>query len=120
MASGPADRILAWLRGATAPLSGEELATRLGMSRAAVFKHVEALRARGYGIEAHHAQGYRLKATPDRLDATELVPRLHGSWRRVEWHAALDSTQRRATELARDGAEEGTTVVAETQTAGRG
>jgi len=115
-----ADRIVAWLRTSTAPVSGEELAGRLGMSRAAVFKHIEALRARGYTIEASHAQGYRLTATPDRLDETELAPHLSGSWRRVEWHARLDSTQRRARELARDGAPEGTVVVAEEQTAGRG
>ena len=115
-----ADRILAWLRAANAPVSGEELARRLGVSRAAVFKQVEALRARGYGIEAGHAQGYVLAATPDRLDATELGPRLTGCWRRIEWHAEVDSTQRVARELARDGAPEGTVVIAEAQSAGRG
>jgi BirA family biotin operon repressor/biotin-[acetyl-CoA-carboxylase] ligase len=118
--ASPADRILAWLRAATTPLSGEELAERLGISRAAVFKHVEALRARGYTIDAHHAQGYVLAGRPDRLDATELAPHLTGTWRRIEWHAELDSTQRLARELALAGAEEGTAVVAETQTAGRG
>jgi BirA family biotin operon repressor/biotin-[acetyl-CoA-carboxylase] ligase len=118
--SATADRILAWLRAATAPLSGEELAARLGISRAAVFKHVEALRQRGYAIDAAHAHGYVLAGTPDRLDATELGPHLHGTWRRVEWHAEVDSTQEVARALARAGAEEGTIVVAETQTAGRG
>jgi BirA family transcriptional regulator, biotin operon repressor / biotin---[acetyl-CoA-carboxylase] ligase len=116
----PADRILARLRAATGPVSGEELAATLGVSRAAVFKHIEALRARGYEIAADHAQGYRLVAAPDRLDATELGPRLRGSWRRVEWRAEVDSTQQVARELARSGAEEGTVVIAETQTAGRG
>jgi len=48
----PADEILARLRAATAPVSGEALAEQLGMSRAAVFKHVEALRTRGYAIAA--------------------------------------------------------------------
>jgi BirA family biotin operon repressor/biotin-[acetyl-CoA-carboxylase] ligase len=116
----PADRILAWLRGASAPVSGADIATRLGISRAAVFKHVEALRARGYGIDAEHAQGYVLTGIPDRLDATELGPRLTGTWRRVVWLAETDSTQRVARDLARDGAEEGTIVIAESQTAGRG
>ena len=116
----PAEQILIWLRAATDPVSGEDLAERLGISRAAIFKHVEALRARGYTIDSEHAQGYVLTATPDRLDATELVPRLTGSWRRIEWHAETDSTQRVARDLARDGAEEGTVVVAEAQTAGRG
>src|SRR5690349_11075459 len=120
MPASVADRILAWLRASPASLSGEEIAARLGISRAAVFKHVEALRARGYAIDAHHSRGYVLTGTPDRLDATELGRHLTGTWRRIEWHAELDSTQRRARELASAGADEGAIVVAETQTAGRG
>jgi len=116
----PSEQILGWLRAATSPMSGEVLAERLGISRAAVFKHVEALRARGYTIASEHAQGYVLGATPDRLDAIELGPHLTGTWRRIEWHAEIDSTQRRARELGQDGADEGTVVVAEAQTAGRG
>ena len=113
-------RILAALRTATAALSGEELAGVLGISRAAVHKHVEALREQGYTVEAVHAQGYRLRATPDRLGPEELAPHLTGSWRTIAWHASVDSTQRRAHELAAGGAAEGTFVVAERQTAGRG
>jgi len=116
----PADEILACLRAATAPVSGEALAARLGISRAAVFKHVEGLRARGYAISAEQAKGYVLTATPDRLDAAELGPRLTGSWRDVVWRAEVDSTQRVARELARAGAGEGTVVVAEAQSVGRG
>jgi BirA family transcriptional regulator, biotin operon repressor / biotin---[acetyl-CoA-carboxylase] ligase len=116
----PSERILGWLRGAPSPLSGEVLAERLGISRAAVFKHVEALRGRGYAIASEHAQGYVLTATPDRLDETELGPHLTGTWRRIEWHAEIDSTQRRARELGHEGAPEGAVVVAEAQTAGRG
>ena len=118
--AAPADRILAWLRSAAVPVSGEELARRLGVSRAAVHKHVEALRARGYGIDARPAAGYVLSQVPDRLDANELLPHLTGRWRQIVWLAETDSTQRVARELARDGAAEGTTVIAEAQTAGRG
>jgi BirA family biotin operon repressor/biotin-[acetyl-CoA-carboxylase] ligase len=116
----PAERILAWLRASAAPLSGEELARRLGCSRAAVWKHVAALRARGYAIAARHARGYVLAAVPDRLGPAELAPHLTGAWRRIEWRAETDSTQRLARELARAGAAEGTCVIAEAQTAGRG
>jgi len=118
--SSPADHILETLRKATTPVSGELLADQLGISRAAIFKHVEALRARGYTIASEHAQGYVLKATPDRLDATELGPRLTGSWRAIEWHQEIDSTQRRARELGQEGSAEGAVVIAEAQTAGRG
>lgn len=116
----PAEQILAWLRAADGPVSGAELARRLGCSRAAVWKHVAALRRAGYAIGARRAAGYQLTAAPDRLGPAELAPHLRGSWRRIEWRDELDSTQRLARELARGGAEEGTTVIAERQTAGRG
>lgn len=119
-ADGPDERIIAWLRRAAAPVSGQELARRLGMSRAAVWKHVAALRAQGYGIVAHHAAGYTLAHMPDVLTAAVLAPHLQGTWRRIEWLAETDSTQRVARDLARGGAPEGTTVFAEAQTAGRG
>jgi BirA family biotin operon repressor/biotin-[acetyl-CoA-carboxylase] ligase len=116
----PSERILGWLRDAQVPLSGEELARRLGCSRAAVWKHIASLRRAGYRIEPSHARGYTLLGSPDRLGPAELVPRLTGRWRDVVWRAELDSTQRLARERARAGAPEGTIVIAEAQTAGRG
>jgi len=115
-----AERILGWLRDASAPLSGEELARRLGCSRTAVWKHVASLRRRGYVITAHHAQGYAIAGLPDRLGPAELAPHLTGSWRDVVWRSEIDSTQRLARERARAGAAEGTVVIAEAQTSGRG
>jgi BirA family biotin operon repressor/biotin-[acetyl-CoA-carboxylase] ligase len=113
-------RILTWLRAADGALSGEELARRLGCSRAAVWKRVAGLRRQGYKIEGRHADGYALAGTPDRLGPGELAPYLTGTWRDIRWQAEVDSTQRVARELARAGAAEGTTVIAERQTAGRG
>ena len=114
------ERIVAWLRTAGAPLSGEELARRLGCSRAAVWKQISVLRGLGYRIEARRAQGYALARAPDRLGPAELEPHLTGHWHDVRWLAETDSTQRVARELARAGAAEGTVVIAEAQTAGRG
>lgn len=118
--SDPDRRILERLRGAAAPVSGEDLAAMLRCSRAAVWKRIAALRAQGYRIEAQHAAGYVLAATPDRLCPAELAPHLRGEWRDVHWLARVDSTQQVARDLARGGAAEGTMVVAEEQTAGRG
>jgi BirA family transcriptional regulator, biotin operon repressor / biotin---[acetyl-CoA-carboxylase] ligase len=115
-----AEQILVWLRAADGPVSGAELARRLGCSRTAVWKHVAALRRAGYAITARRAEGYELAGVPDRVGPTELAPHLTGSWRRIEWRDELDSTQRLARELARGGADEGTTVIAERQTTGRG
>src|SRR5439155_1499152 len=55
-----------------------------------------------------------------RLGPAELAPHLTGRWRDVRWLAETDSTQRVARELARDGVAEGTVVIAEAQSAGRG
>jgi BirA family biotin operon repressor/biotin-[acetyl-CoA-carboxylase] ligase len=114
------ERILGWLRGATGAVSGEELARRLGCSRAAVWKRVGGLRRQGYRIAARPGGGYALEGAPDRLGPAELAPHLRGSWREIHWLREVDSTQRVARELARAGAAEGTTVIAERQTAGRG
>ena len=114
------ERIVAWLRAARGPLSGQELARRLGVSRAAVWKRIAVLRARGYRIEGRPAGGYALAVVPDRLGPAELAPHLTGRWRDVHWLEETESTQLVARDLARGGAPEGTTVIAERQTAGRG
>ncbi len=103
-------------------VSGEAISDKLGLTRAAVWKHVEALRGQGYRIDAIPARGYRLAGIPDRLTALELRPLLntHDLGRVVHWFEELGSTNDRAKELADEGAEHGEVVVAEAQTAGRG
>jgi len=119
---GPA-RVLESLRRAEGRVcSGEKLSTDQGVSRAQIWKHVERLREHGYGIEAVPGGGYRLSATPDRLYPEEIQAGLETRWlaREIRWFDSTDSTNRVALELARAGADHGTTIVAEGQTAGRG
>ena len=40
--------------------SGEQIGRELGISRAAVWKHIAALRKEGHIIESHRRRGYRL------------------------------------------------------------
>lgn len=103
-------------------VSGEALSTRLGVSRAQVWKHVSSLRKRGYEIEGEPGGGYRLRGTPDRLYAAEVQLGLETRWlaQRIEHLEETASTNHVAFELGRDGAPAGTTVIAESQTAGRG
>ena len=103
-------------------VSGAALSDKLGLSRTAVWKHVEQLRRLGYKIEAQPARGYRLVEVPDRLTALELLPLLatRELGRTVHHHETIDSTNRAAFELAQDGAYHGELVVAEAQTAGKG
>ena len=100
-------------------LSGQELSRQLGISRAAVWKAVEGLRRQGYDIEARSGLGYRL-AAGDRLDRREVAAYLTAP--RDDWQvfSQVDSTNTLCKRLAADGAADGTVVIADTQTAGKG
>ncbi len=103
-------------------VSGEAISDKLGLTRAAVWKHVEALRAHGYRIDAVPARGYRLAGIPDRLTALELRPLLntHDLGQTFHHFAVISSTNDHARELAEQGAGHGEVVIAESQTGGRG
>lgn len=105
-----------------APCSGASLSHALGVSRAQVWKHVTSLRDRGYVIEGEPGGGYRLTEVPDRLFAEEIGRGLATAWlgRPLHYFDDIDSTNRAALDLARGGAPHGTTVIAESQSAGRG
>ncbi|MDI6815676.1 MAG: biotin--[acetyl-CoA-carboxylase] ligase [Actinomycetota bacterium] len=103
-------------------VSGQELAARAAVSRAAIWKQVEGLRAKGYVIEAAPRRGYRLVFSPDLLIPEELVAliRTETIGHRIVHREEVDSTNDLAKELAQEGAPEGTVVIAEEQKAGRG
>jgi len=103
-------------------LSGEALSDKLGLSRTAVWKHVESLRGKGYRIDAVPARGYRLMDVPDKLTPLELAPLLstHHLGQDIHFHESLPSTNEAAFRLAADGAEHGEVVITEQQTAGKG
>jgi BirA family biotin operon repressor/biotin-[acetyl-CoA-carboxylase] ligase len=122
-APGSEEMVLAFLaEAADAFVSGEAISGKLGLSRAAVWKHVGALRGQGYRIEAVPARGYRLVAIPDRLGPLEVGPLLntHDLGQVLHHSEELPSTNDRARELADEGAEHGEVVIAECQTSGRG
>ncbi len=123
VATGNEELVLAFLAEAADDfVSGEAISGKLGLSRAAVWKHVNALRGQGYRIEAVPARGYRLAAIPDRLGALEIGPLLntHDLGQTLHCSPELPSTNDRARELADAGAAHGEVVIAESQTAGRG
>jgi BirA family biotin operon repressor/biotin-[acetyl-CoA-carboxylase] ligase len=98
------------------PIDGPTLADRLGVSRAAVWKQVEALRAEGFGIDSGD-DGYRVTEVPD-YGAAAVEFGLDAPYT-VEYNDQLASTNDRARELATEGAED-VVVVAGEQTGGRG
>lgn len=104
-------------------LSGEELSRQLGLSRTAVWKAVDALRREGYDIEAHTGMGYRLVAAPDALTEAEIRPLLRplaAVGHTLYCFDEINSTNTYAKQLAMEGGADGTVVVANCQTAGRG
>lgn len=103
-------------------ISGETISRELGVSRTAVWKHIRKLESLGYRFEASRKLGYKLIYKPDRLSESELPSRLQTSsfGRNLTVLDDVDSTQNIAKKLAEDGAPEGTLVLAEQQTSGKG
>ncbi|WP_312907330.1 biotin--[acetyl-CoA-carboxylase] ligase [Natronosalvus caseinilyticus] len=103
---------------ADGPVSGPDLATELECSRAAVWKHVEALRDAGFDVEST-GSGYVLAG--DSIDAYSGPAIEYGLEApfAVEYHETLASTNDRARELAGSGKTD-VVVVADEQTGGRG
>lgn len=101
---------------ADGPVSGPALADRLGVSRNAVWKHVEALREAGFEVQSGEA-GYLLADVPE-YGGPAVEYGLEAPFS-VEYHDAIGSTNDRARELAAEGAED-VVVLADEQTGGRG
>jgi BirA family biotin operon repressor/biotin-[acetyl-CoA-carboxylase] ligase len=103
-------------------VSGQTLCETLGVSRQAVWKNISKLKEAGYDIESVSKRGYRLRQAPDTLFGPDIESRLSMTCfcQRVECHESIDSTNTRAKQLAETGEPEGTLIVAEEQTAGRG
>lgn len=107
---------------ATIVISGARIARETGMSRSTVWRWVEELRKLGVQVKGQRSTGYFLEKVPDILTPDLLRKRLKGSLfgKRVFHFFKTDSTNRVAMELGYAGEPEGTVVMAESQTAGRG
>lgn len=117
------EKVLAQLKHNTdGYVSGEALSELLGVSRTAVWKHIKELKNEGYGIESSSKKGYRLQTVPDALHACEIRSGLATEvlGRKVLCFDSIDSTNNHAKKVALEGCEDGTVVIAEVQTAGRG
>ncbi|HAJ57052.1 MAG TPA: biotin--[acetyl-CoA-carboxylase] ligase [Candidatus Omnitrophica bacterium] len=116
------DKILEFLKKKEEYVSGDHISHRLGISRQALWKHIQELKDDGYDIIAVPHLGYRLISSPDRLYPFEIRSHLDTRFvgRQIHYFDIVSSTMNMAMELAMSGAPEGAIVVAETQTKGRG
>lgn len=103
-------------------LSGQEIADRLGVTRAAVWKAVKALKEQGYRVDAANNRGYRLCDDNDVISAEGICLTLKEEYRQREICVCqcVDSTNQEVKRRALEGAGEGLVVLSEEQTAGKG
>jgi len=109
------DQILEILRETGSVISGEGLSNRLGVSRVAIWKHIQKLQSCGYEIDST-PKGYQLISSPDTPFPWEFPERMS----RMHYLDQTPSTMDIARNLARKGAPDFSVVVAGIQDQGRG
>lgn len=102
-------------------VSGERISSGLGITRAAVWKKVTALRAKGFVIEAVPSRGYRLIGSPD-LSGEEIIARAGSDlWKEVLCYKTIGSTNEAGAALCQGKAPVlGTVIIADMQEKGKG
>jgi len=102
--------------------SGQDLSDILKISRVAVWKHIKKIRSLGYQIESKQKLGYRLVNTTNLILPWELTDGLKTKMigKRVYYFDTIDSTQNFAIKIASSSKEDGTVVISNKQTSGRG
>lgn len=117
------ERIAALLARADGCVSGEEMSRVLGVTRAAVWKEIEAMRQEGWPIRSSTRRGYCLDGPPPALSApyiSALLSKNNLFAGKVQVEALVDSTNTRLKALAAAGAPAGSALLAVEQSAGRG
>ena len=103
-------------------VSGTKIAEEISSSRSEVWRLIQQLRSMGVDVAGHPATGYQLRSVPDLLLPEILQPLIRGTIFESHLHHfyKIGSTNTAAMAAAADGAVEGSTFLAEEQTAGRG
>ncbi|MES2696545.1 MAG: biotin--[acetyl-CoA-carboxylase] ligase [Verrucomicrobiota bacterium] len=103
-------------------VSGSALAVKLGVSRVAVWQHMEKLRAAGFAFEAQRARGYRIAARPPTLHTAFIETQLKVRPRGFSLVVldSVDSTNDEAARQLAGGRPTPFAVLSRRQTAGRG
>ncbi|MBM3246257.1 MAG: biotin--[acetyl-CoA-carboxylase] ligase [Candidatus Omnitrophica bacterium] len=116
------NKILDFLKRKPDYVSGDQVSHRLGISRQALWKHIQELKDTGYDIVAVPHLGYRLLSCPDRLLPGEISQHLNTRFmgRKIYYFDQVSSTMDMAMGLGLKCAPEGTLVLAEGQAKGRG
>ena len=103
-------------------LSGQDLSDVLRISRVAVWKQIKKIQALGYTVESKQKEGYKLTKNSDLLLPWEIVSGLETKvlGQQAYYFDSVDSTQSQAMKMVSESKKEGTIIIAEKQTGGRG
>ena len=103
-------------------ISGQEISEKLGVSRQAVWKSINALKEKGYEIQSVTNRGYRLVSSPDYLNESSLKTLLHNKiiGKNLIVLDSVNSTNDYLKKLGNEGCENGTVVAVREQTRGKG
>jgi BirA family transcriptional regulator, biotin operon repressor / biotin---[acetyl-CoA-carboxylase] ligase len=103
-------------------VSGQHISENLGVSRTAIWKYINQIKEDGYEIESISKKGYRIISSPDLLTYEEIEPYLNTSFigRSIVHFDSIDSTNSKAKQLADSAEADGTIIISEEQTNGRG
>lgn len=115
-------KIIDFLRKKHDYVSGDWISHHLGISRQALWKHIQELKEAGYDIIAVPHLGYKLISSPDRLFPSEISYEINTKFigKKVYYFDTVPSTMDIAFEFGMKQAPEGTLILAEAQTKGRG
>lgn len=113
-------QILDILKSSDSYVSGEQISNELGISRAAVWKHIKALRENGCEIQSVTNRGYRLVSSPDMITESGIQEGLNTEFigRNIFYYDETDTTNERA--KTNSSAPDGSIFIAEVQTHGKG
>lgn len=116
------EKILGLLRDGGDYVSGERMSGEFGVSRSMIWKVIKGLRDEGYVIDSVTNKGYKLVEVPNLVTGEEIRSVLETTFfgRKIYDYVEVDSTNVIAKGKAREGALEGTVVIADAQTGGKG
>lgn len=116
------DDVLELLENSDGPISGEEMAEKLGISRNSVWKAVGKLKEAGYEIQAGTNRGYQLVSSGNVLTPQGVRRLLTGSAKgcAIDVRDSVTSTNTVLKAIAEQGGAEGMALIAQQQTQGKG
>lgn len=114
-------KILRYLKDNDDFISGQKISEELGVTRASVWKYINALKEEGYEIESFSKKGYKLIKVSDLLTYEEIKGYLDTQYmgKKIINLSTIDSTNNYMKSIA-SSMDEGTIITSEEQTSGRG